>query len=182
MRLRPVRFRSSPLSFASIAKWQGARLQSADRGFDSLSTLVASVRGRDPSFRSSVSWFESSRRRSRARDPDRSGRVRIPLRARLPATNAVDFRVERIMMLRVFDAESRRSDPTRNLENSSVRTLGFLRRSRLLAFRAPRRRSPWNGISLRRKHSSWLRHSGARDFLACPAEQSQHACGNSSAG
>src|SRR5262249_38796961 len=26
------------------------------------------------------------------------------------------------------------------------------------------------------KPSSWLRHSGARHFFACPTDQSQHAC------
>ena len=64
-------------------------------------------------------------------------------------------------------------------------------------FRAPRRRSPtrnylvqiqvaplwgerrWNGISLTRKPPSRLRHSGARHFFACPAEQSPHADGTS---
>ena len=94
---------------ASVAEWQGTRLQSALRGFDSRLMLdgmhdgshdgsidgsdpgllnlaagfdslasfsggnIASVRGRDPSFRSSESWFESSQRH-RARVVQWSGR------------------------------------------------------------------------------------------------------------
>jgi hypothetical protein len=106
---------------AAVAKRQGTRLQSAQRGFDSRPMLrslgalavprkrrraanaekavsipaggtswgSASVRGRDPSLRSSVSWFESSQRHN-ARVVQRSGRrsfkaqarVRFPSRAR----------------------------------------------------------------------------------------------------
>jgi hypothetical protein len=36
-------------------------------------------------------------------------------------------------------------------------------------------RTPMDGTSLSRKQPSWLRHSGARTFFACPVEQSPHA-------
>jgi hypothetical protein len=70
MRLRPVRFRSYPrLRWSPSGK--GTRLQSANsRVRFSPDARKASVRGRDPSFRSSVSQFESGRRyisRGRAR-------------------------------------------------------------------------------------------------------------------
>ena len=106
---------------ASVAEWQGTRLQSALRGFDSRLMLdgsndgsnhgsidgsdpgllnlaagfdslasfpgegPASVRGRDPSFRSSESWFESSQRH-RARVVQWSGRrsFNASMRVRFP--------------------------------------------------------------------------------------------------
>ena len=132
MRLRPVRFRSSPQisvglersrpTPASVAKWQGARLQSANRGFDSRSMLaargsvdgsdsgllnlmagfdsltsfarhrghLASERGRDPSFRSPVSWFESSRRhRARVVQWPRTARFQCAGAGSIPAASTL---------------------------------------------------------------------------------------------
>ena len=109
------------LTSASVAKWQGTRLQSADRGFDSrpmlgarwlgrwiglgsskpdgrvrfpdelrldIAALFASVRGRDPSFRSSVRWFESSRRyRARVVQWPRTARFQCAGAGSIPAAS-----------------------------------------------------------------------------------------------
>lgn len=109
------------LTSASVAKWQGTRLQSADRGFDSrpmlgarwlgrwiglgsskpdgrvrfpdelrldIAAVLASVRGRDPSFRSSVRWFESSRRyRARVVQWPRTARFQCAGAGSIPAAS-----------------------------------------------------------------------------------------------